>query len=146
LAAAGIDVNAAEQSGQFELRGWTDVYVRDGRFDQDGTLAQLRQMIGGGRQEGFVRILARMDWAVGEPQRIDDLMEYEARVNYMWPRDRDTAICLYDLAKFDGQTVIDILRAHPMVVIGGIIQENPFYQPPDESLRELRERRGTRID
>jgi DNA-binding NarL/FixJ family response regulator len=43
LASAGIDINTEEQSGQFELRGWADVYVCDGRFDQDGTLAQLQQ-------------------------------------------------------------------------------------------------------
>jgi hypothetical protein len=29
-----------------------------------------------------------------------------------------------------------------MVLIGGIIQENPFFQPPAEFLRELRERRA----
>ena len=27
-----------------------------------------------------------------------------------------------------------------MVIIGGILQENPFFVPPDEMLRELRER------
>jgi hypothetical protein len=27
-----------------------------------------------------------------------------------------------------------------MVIIGGILQENPFYVPPDEMLRELKER------
>ncbi len=35
---------------------------------------------------------------------------------------------------------MDILRTHPMVIIGGILQENPFFVPPDEFLRELRER------
>ena len=35
---------------------------------------------------------------------------------------------------------MDIMRTHPMVVIGGILQENPFFVPPDEMLRELRER------
>jgi hypothetical protein len=29
-----------------------------------------------------------------------------------------------------------------MILIGGIVQENPFFVPPDEFLRELRERRG----
>jgi hypothetical protein len=29
-----------------------------------------------------------------------------------------------------------------MILIGGIIQENPFFVPPDEFLRELRERRA----
>jgi hypothetical protein len=27
-----------------------------------------------------------------------------------------------------------------MIIIGGILQENPFFVPPDEFLRELRER------
>jgi len=27
-----------------------------------------------------------------------------------------------------------------MVIIGGILQENPFFVPPDEMLRELRKR------
>lgn len=30
----------------------------------------------------------------------------------------------------------------PIVIIGGILQENPFFVPPAEMLRELRERRG----
>lgn len=29
-----------------------------------------------------------------------------------------------------------------MVIIGGILQENPFFVPPDEFLRELRARRS----
>jgi len=37
---------------------------------------------------------------------------------------------------------MDILRTHPMVIIGGILQQNPFFVPPDEFLRELRERAG----
>jgi hypothetical protein len=37
--------------------------------------------------------------------------------------------------------VVDIMRTHPMIIIGGILQENPFFVPPDEFLRELRERR-----
>jgi hypothetical protein len=27
-----------------------------------------------------------------------------------------------------------------MVIVGGILQENPFFVPPDEMLRELRAR------
>ncbi len=35
---------------------------------------------------------------------------------------------------------MDILRTHPMVVVGGRLRENPFFVPPDEFLRELRTR------
>lgn len=55
---------------------------------------------------------------------------------------KDPVICTYDLAKFDGELVVDIMRTHPMIIIGGILQENPFFVPPDEFLQELRERRA----
>ncbi|MBV8834725.1 MAG: MEDS domain-containing protein [Acidobacteriaceae bacterium] len=45
LASDGIDVAAAEQSGQFELRNWEDAYLRDGRFDQDRMLALLQEVL-----------------------------------------------------------------------------------------------------
>ena len=36
---------------------------------------------------------------------------------------------------------MDVMRTHPMVIIGGVLQENPFFVPPDEMLAELRRRR-----
>lgn len=35
---------------------------------------------------------------------------------------------------------MDILRTHPMVIVGGILQENPLFVPPDEFLKEIQER------
>ena len=35
---------------------------------------------------------------------------------------------------------MDILRTHPAVIIGGLLQENPFFVPPDDMLNELRAR------
>jgi hypothetical protein len=34
------------------------------------------------------------------------------------------------------------LRTHPVVIIGGLLQENPFYVDPDQLLRELREQQS----
>jgi hypothetical protein len=146
LASAGIDVPAAEGSGQFDLRNWGDVYLRDGRFDKDRMLALLREVLEAGREQGFAltRMVAHVEWALEKQPGVDDLVEYETRVNYIWPQYKDAVICVYDLAKFGGHIVMDILRTHPMVLIGGIIQENPFFVPPDEFLRELRERRASR--
>jgi hypothetical protein len=36
------------------------------------------------------------------------------------------------------------MRTQPMVIIGGILQHNPFYIPPDEFLQEFRQRRSRR--
>jgi len=38
--------------------------------------------------------------------------------------------------------VIDALRTHPVLIIGGLLQENPFFVPPDQLLLEIRERRS----
>jgi hypothetical protein len=39
---------------------------------------------------------------------------------------------------------MDILRTHPVAIIGGVLQENPFFVPPDQFLLEIRERRAMR--
>src|SRR6267143_7314126 len=36
--------------------------------------------------------------------------------------------------------IVDIVRTHPVVLVGGVLQENPFYLPPGEFLSELRSR------
>ena len=125
LAAVGIDPAAAEQSGQFEVRINTEAYIRDGRFDQDRMLAAFEQMASGNAKGGFPlsRICCRMDWAIEDRSYIDDLVEFESRVNDVWRRHDDAVICTYHLGKFGGDTVVDIMRTHPMIIIGGILHE-----------------------
>jgi len=142
LIAAGIDTAAAQQSGQFELKTNTEAYLRDGCFDKDQMVEVFEQLASGNANGGFPlsRIVCRMDWAVEGGSYVDDVVEFESRVNEVWNRHEDAVICTYVLGKFGGDTVIDILRTHPMVIIGGILQQNPFFVPPDEFLNELRER------
>ena len=146
LAAVGIDPSEAQQSGQFELRTNTETYLRDGRFDQDRMLAAFEQLASGNAKGGFPlsRIVCRMDWAAEGESHVNNLVEFESRVNDVWRRHDDAVICTYHLGKFGGDTVIDIMRTHPMVIIGGILQQNPFFVPPKEFLQEVRERRVSR--
>jgi hypothetical protein len=53
-------------------------------------------------------------------------------------------VCTYDLTKFGASAAMDALRTHPVVIIGGLVQENPFYVSPDQLLLEIRERRCSR--
>jgi hypothetical protein len=146
LAAVGIDAMAAERSGQFELRTNTETYLCDGYFDQDRMLEVFEQLASGSAKDGFrlSRIVCHMDWAAGAPSNMDNLVEFESRVNDVWHRHDDAVICVYDLAKFGGEAVVDIIRTHPMIIIGGLLQQNPFFVPPEEFLREHRERRSGR--
>ncbi len=146
LGAIGIDAAAAQQRGQLELRINTDVYLPDGRFDPDRMISAFEQLASGnsGGEYPLSRIYCRMDWAVQDQSQVDDVIEFESRVNDVWRRREDAVICTYHLDQFRGDEVIDIMRTHPMVIIGGILQQNPFYIPPDEFLQELRQRRATR--
>ena len=146
LAAAGIDAAAARHSGQFELRTSTETYLRDGRFDQDRMLQAFEQLAGGNTKGGFPlsRIVCHMEWAAEGRSHVDDLIEFESRVNDVWRSHDDAVICTYHLGKFGGDTVIDIMRTHPMIIIGGLLQRNPFFMPPEEFLHEVRQRRAMR--
>jgi hypothetical protein len=79
------------------------------------------------------------DWNSDDANR---LLQYEANFN-LAPRNRDPVICSYDFAKHSAVFIIDVMRTHPMMIIGGILQENPFYVPPEEFVRQLRAREAT---
>lgn len=143
LSSAGIDPAVAERTGQLEIKINTEAYLRDGEFDQDRMLETFEQLASGNAPGGFPlsRIVCRMDWVVGDRARLENVIEFESRVNDIWNRHDDAVICTYHLSQFRGDAVIDIMRTHPLVIIGGILQQNPFYVPPQEFLQEYRGRR-----
>jgi hypothetical protein len=142
LAEAGIDVDGALGTGQLELRHWRDAYLRDDRFDQDGMLALIDEVLQSGSAAGYplTRFVSRVEWALVDKAGIDNWLEYETRVNHVVAQHDDAVICTYDLAKFSASVVMDVMRTHPVVIIGGVLHENPFFVPPDQFLLELRER------
>ena len=89
----------------------------------------------------MTRLVANMEWALEDRPGVRDIVEYESRLNYILPKYDDTVVCTYDLGKFSASAVMDILRTHPMVIVGDVMQENPFYTPPDVLLPELAARR-----
>ena len=93
LAAAGIDTAAAQQTGQFELRTWTEAHLRDGCFNQNRMRALIKEIVTGARQQGFprTRFVTHMEWALEAHVGVATLLEYEAKAN-SGRRDYDTVI------------------------------------------------------
>jgi DcmR-like sensory protein len=142
LQSAGIDVNRVAKSGQLELCDWEQAYFPDGRFDQDRMLRMWQDVLGAAFRDGYARtrLVAHMESALEDRDGVTDLIEYEARFNLIHDP-KDPVICAYDLRKFSADVIVDVLRTHSTIIIGGILQENPFFVPPEEFLRELHERR-----
>lgn len=133
----------AHASGQLEVRPWEQAYLRDGHFDQDRMIALIQDVLRQGQREGYpmTRLVANMEWGLLDRPGVNDIVEYESRLNYVLPKFQDPVICSYDLTKFSASVVMDMLRTHPMVIVGGLLQQNPLYVPPDEFLAELQARR-----
>ena len=79
-----------------------------------------------------------------DKQGVEDLLEYETRVNYVIPKHDNIVICAYDLSKFSASVAIDAMRTHPAVIVGGLLHENPFFVPPEQFLLEIKERQSLR--
>jgi hypothetical protein len=92
-----------------------------------------------GQAEGYAhtRLLAQMEWALEDLPGVENLIQYEAKLNRIIGERDDTVICAYDLSRFGAATVMNALRTHPVVIIGGLMHQNPFYVSPDELLREM---------
>ncbi len=144
LRSGAIDADVAERSGQLDLRVWSDAHLRDGFFNQDRTLRLIGDIRRDSQLQGFARtrFVTHMEWALEAGGGVDRLLEYEATANLAVAG--DPVVCVYDLARFGGDVVVDVMRTHPLVLIGGIMHENPFFVPPQDFLRELHERAGLR--
>ena len=94
LQEAGIDTALAESKGQLDIRAWEDAYLRDGHFNQERMLALIEQVLTLGKTQGFplTRLVANMEWALQDRPGVEDLVEYETRLNYVLPK-YDDAVC-----------------------------------------------------
>ena len=142
----GIDTAAAEAQGQLEIQHWQETYIKDGCFDQHRMIEALKEAIAPGKAPPgkISRNIANMEWALEDVPGVHDIFEYEVRLNQALPKYHDPIVCTYDLSRFDASMVIDVMRTHPMVIIGGLLQENPFYVSSEEMLKEIEARKSSR--
>lgn len=136
----GFDTPKLLSQRRCELRTWNETYLRGGYFDQEEMLGILDDVLGVSASPR-IRMIIDMGWAAQEQGT--DVIEYEARANRVQPKFEHIAICVYDTAKFGADVMIDVLRTHPMALIGGVLQVNPFFTPMVELLAELHERDGS---
>jgi DNA-binding NarL/FixJ family response regulator len=142
LQEAGIDVDRAQAPRQAEFVPWEDAPLRQGHFDQREMLRFLRETLSEASAQGFPRsrLIGHMEWALEDRPGVHDLVEFEARVNSLPLNPDDVLTCAYDLTKFSGDVIVDAMRTHPAVIIGGSLYDNPFYVPPEQMIEELRQR------
>lgn len=122
----------------FQTPGPRELYYPDGTFmpkrmDDTGEAFFAASQAEGPRN---IRATTEMVWALDNVPGREHLLAYEARLNYFIPPKPWISICLYNVTKFDGATIMGVLRTHPYVISKGVLTENPYFQDPAEWLRE----------
>jgi hypothetical protein len=138
LLETAVELLGDDRSERFAATRAQETYCPDGRFLPDRMLETLRDFDRTIREEGFTggRVSGEMSWALRGLPGSDRLPEYEALVNDVLEEHPITAICQYDAGRFDGGTLFDILKVHPMMIVGGQVVRNPYYVRPEEFLRQ----------
>ncbi|MBU0702384.1 MAG: MEDS domain-containing protein, partial [Chloroflexi bacterium] len=133
---SGLDVKPYLVRGQLAILTRDDTYVREGVFDPDGMIALLRAEMERALAEGYpaLRITGEMTWALRGLPGSERLIEYEARLNEFFPGSQCAGLCQYDRRCFDPVVLLDVLRTHPIVILGTDVYDNFYYIPPAELL------------
>jgi hypothetical protein len=143
MTGAGVDLDAVGRSGQLEVTSWPRS-ERKGEIDRNAAAEMIDHLLRTAREDGYrrTRVIGEMDWAVADEIRDDELIALEARLHDVYRRHEVWVICAYDLSQFGSAVVLDILRTHRAAMVGGVLQRNPFFVPPERMLEELRGRGG----
>ncbi|OFW61686.1 MAG: hypothetical protein A2W01_00155 [Candidatus Solincola sediminis] len=132
----GLDPGPYLESGQLAMLDISDAYMKDGIFDPAGMIRLLIEETQSALDQGYtaLRATGEMTWALKDLPGSERLIEYEAKLNHFFPNNKCLAICQYDRRRFSPETLLDVIRTHPLVVLGSEIHDNFYYIPPDEFL------------
>ncbi|MCZ7400963.1 MAG: MEDS domain-containing protein [Candidatus Methanoperedens sp.] len=116
-----------------------DVYCPCGKFVPSEMLTRLSGCYDQAIIAGYpgARVSGEMSWALKGIPGSERLMEYEALINTLCDKHPVTPICQYDARRFDGATLLNVLKVHPMMIVQGKIVQNPYFIEPQEFLRDF---------
>jgi hypothetical protein len=134
---------SAPSSDLLEVTTWLEAHLKGGSFDQDRMMALLDEMLSVHAASGKppMRVVGQMGWDYSKPPGSEQLVAYEASVNEVLNRRKTPTVCVYDVSRMTGSLMMDLLRAHPLTVMNGVLHENPFYTAADEMLDEIARRK-----
>ena len=129
----GIAVQNERACGSLVLLTKREAYLRGGTFDPQGMIRYLDETVRDALNRGFAgfRVTGQMSWALGCEPGCDRLIEYEALLNTYFPCSKALAICQYDRNRLSPRVIYDVLRTHPIAIIGNRVCTNLYYEPPE---------------
>jgi len=147
LAENGISIAEKLSSGQLEVLASEDTYIKDGEFAAEKMYNMLEKNLLSAARGGYdsVRACGDMVWALKNLPGTDELLEYEASLNFLTPKHSCSLICMYDVSSFSQSALRDILLTHPYVIKNGKITKNLNYMEPLDFISSVSDFRSSSL-
>ncbi|MEF8937856.1 MAG: MEDS domain-containing protein [Halovenus sp.] len=112
----GIDVDGRKADGQLDLVDAAQVYT-DGAFDPSAAIAQLETRARGSVEEGYTgfRVAGENTWSFDVEDAFESVIDFEIRFGDTCTDLPVTALCQYDVEKFDDAVLGKVLQTHERV-------------------------------
>jgi PAS domain S-box-containing protein len=132
----GLNDESYLAGGQLSVSTSDDVYLQQVAFDPEAMIAWLRDEVERAVVAGYstLCLTTEMTWALWGAPGSERLIEYEDKVNEFLAHNPCWVVCQYDQRLFNPGTLLQIVRAHPIVVIGTEAYDNLYYIPPVETM------------
>jgi hypothetical protein len=141
LSKAGVDIAAAVQSGQLVFISDRESLLVSKRFDPYHLLSTHQTFIAQALREGWraVRISMDMTWLTQDVATPEQILKYEAASDAVFTFQNAPIIALmhYDYSKLPGMLVVELLKLHPIAVVGKFIKRNPYYLNSEQYLLKI---------
>jgi hypothetical protein len=149
----GTDVAAAKESGQLLMQSDREPFLVGKRFDPYHLLSTHNTFIAQAHRDLWrgVRISIDMTWLTRDVATPEQILKYEAASDAVFTFQNAPIIALmhYDYSKLPGALVVELLKLHPIAVVGKYIKRNPYYLNSEQYLLKIlraNRERGARVE
>jgi signal transduction histidine kinase/ActR/RegA family two-component response regulator len=139
LNTAGVDVERELDRGGLVLLSERRDWLLSSHFDPGQMLDLLRRAEQQALDDGFsgLRVAWDMAWLLEDDPAAGRLVELEAHLNQFLKGSRTTILCQYSRGRSSPELMHDILRTHPLALLGERLCPNGYYEPPALVLGDL---------
>ncbi|MFL6200797.1 MAG: MEDS domain-containing protein [Thermoanaerobaculia bacterium] len=133
LESEGIPVGREIERGALVLLADRESWLDQGRFDPNSFKDLLRRAEQQALDDGFSGLRATWDvaWLLEDVPGAERWIAFEAGLNAFLSGSRTSALCRYPRGRSPAALIEDVLRTHPLALLGHQLCPNAFYEPPE---------------
>ena len=129
---AGVPVPRETDRGALILLSDRGCCFDRGGFDANCMKDLLRRMEQQALEDGFsgLRVTWDVSWLLDGVSGAEGWIAFEAEMNEFLAGSRTCALCAYGRPRTPPERLLDVLRTHPLTLLGNQVCPNAFYEPP----------------